>query len=354
MNEQKTGELLTMPYETAEREQKIEVISLAPDGLGYGEGSISSEHMSSSGLALAGEIIRTDPDVFVSVDVDAADDGCGDGRRAVRVMRLNEETDVIEELNKSRRRAKIFGGGLMVASSMWRSIAGAPKHSETVLGDREFIAGKLQAMDIAHGAHTDTHAHGDNCGCGAIDKYPDMTKNAGVYKQEIIQTLQALYGDSYTDNLDAIKSVFATYDVLADDDVYFSNAQGAKTRDLIAGIGGVVKELGDDHREGKVILNDIEGTTFDQRKFDDKLQEAGVSEEIQVFVVDVWRGRMYADAMAQVAVETLDDVQYEAARQVAYADFLIRMLAVAATLTKGNLEVNARMRDGHKDFALAA
>ena len=342
-----------MSYETAEREQTTEVICLLPDGLGYGEGSISSETMSAKGLAVAGEILRTDSEVFVTVDADASDDGCGDGRRVVRVMRLNEETDVIEELRKSRRRAKIFGGGLMVASSMWRSIAGAPQHNETVLGDRLFIAGKLADMNISHGAHTDTHAHGDNCGCGAIDKYPDMTKNAGVYKQEIIQTLQALYGDTYTDNLDAIKSVFATYDVLVDDDAYFSNAQGAKTRDLIASSGSVVKELGEEHREGKIILNDIEGTTFDQRKFNDKLQEAGVTEEIQVFVVDIWRGRMYADAMANVAFETLDDVQYEEARQKAYADFLIRTLAVAATLTKGDLEVNARMRDGHADFALA-
>lgn len=342
-----------MPYEIAEQEKKIEVITLAPNGLGYGEGSISAESMNSSDLEVAGEIIRTDQDVFVSVDPDAPDDGCGDGRKVARVMRLNEETDVIEELRKSRRRAKIFGGGLMVASSMWRSIAGTPNHGETVLGDREFIAGKLKDLNIAHGAHTDTHAQGDNCGCGAIDKYPDMTKNAGIYKQEIIGTLKALYGESFEENAEAIKAVFATYGVLTDDKDYFSNAQGAKTRDLIAGSGSVVKELADDHREGKIVLNDIEGTTFDQRRFDDKLQAAGVESEIQVFVVDVWRGRMYADAIAQVAADTLEGVTYETARQTAYADFLIRTLAVAATLTKGDLEVNARLHEGQKDFSLA-
>lgn len=360
MSEYETGELITMPYETAELEQTHEVVDLAPNGLGYGEGKISTQariekgEISSGDLQVAGEIIQDDPEVFVLVDTDAPDDGCGDGRRVKRVLRLNEETDIIEELNKSRRRAKVFGGGLMVASSMWRSIAGAPQHGETVLGDREFIAGKLKEMNIAHGAHTDVHADGDKCGCGAIDGYPDMTENAGTYKESIINTLQALYGDAFDDNRAVIDSVFADYGILVDDKDYFSNAQGAKTRDLIASNGSVIKELDADHLEGLVVLNDIEGTTFDQRKFDEKLQSKGVESEIQVFVVDTWRGQMYADAVAQVAVETLDNVDYEEARQKAYADFLIRTLAIAATLTKGDLEVKGRMREGRSDFALTA
>lgn len=359
MSEYETGELITMPYETAELEQTHEVVDLAPNGLGYGEGKISTQtriekgEISSGDLQVAGEIIQDDPEVFVPVDADAPDDGCGDGRRVKRVLRLNEETDIIEELNKSRRRAKVFGGGLMAASSMWRSIAGTPQYGETVLGDREFIAVKLKEMNIAHGAHTDIHASGDNCGCGAIDGYPNMTRNAGVYKKEIIGTLRALYGDSFESNRAAIESVFATYGVLTDDEDYFSNAQGAKTRDLIASNGSVIKELDAEHLEGKVVLNDIEGTTFDQRKFDEKLQAQGVTAEIQVFVVDTWRGRMYSDAMAQVAADTLEGVDYEEARQKAYADFLIRTLAIAATLTKGDLEVKGRMREERKDFALA-
>lgn len=349
-----------MPYEIAEQEKKIEVVTLAPNGLGYGEGKISTEvrieqgEVSPEDFRVAGEIIDEDSEVFVPVDADAPDDGCGDGRRVKRILRLNEETDIIEELNKSRRRAKVFGGGLMVASSMWRSIAGTPQHGETVLGDRQFVAGKLKEMNIAHGAHTDIHATGDNCGCGAIDGYPNMTNNAGVYKKEIIGTLRALYGDSFEDSRAAIESVFATYGVLVDDEDYFSNAQGVKTRDLIASNGSVIKELDADHLEGLVVLNDIEGTTFDQRKFDEKLQAKGVESEIQVFVVDTWRGRMYADAVAQVAADTLEGVSYEEARQKAYADFLIRTLAIAATLTKGDLEVKGRMRDERKDFALAA
>jgi hypothetical protein len=63
---------------------------------------------------------------------------------------------------------------------------------------------------------------------------------------------------------------------------------------------------------------------------------------------------MYADAVAQIAVENIPNIDFEEARKKAYADFLIRTLAVSATLTAGDQPVLARMRAGHADFALAA
>jgi hypothetical protein len=204
------------------------------------------------------------------------------------------------------------------------------------------------------GAHTDNHAKGEACGCGAIDKYPEITKNALKYRANIEATLRALYGESYEENVSAIESVFATYQAVSDDETYFSNAAGKTTMDLIKQDGAVVKELADQHLEAYVILNDIEGTTFDQRKFDTKLKNAGVESEPQAFVVDIWRGRMYADATAKIAVENIPNVEFEEARKKAYADFLIRTLAVSSTLTAGDQPVHARMRTGHADFALTA
>lgn len=350
-----------MPYDTLEREVKHEVICLAESGLGFGEGAINTQERISKGeisvedLRTGSEIIANDADVFVSVDVDAPDDGCGDGRQAARIFRiLDEQTGEMQEFNASRRRAKIFGGGLIVASSMWRAISGPAHHQETVYGDRQFIADELTYMNIEYGAHTDNHAHGDSCGCGAIDKYPQITANALKYREQIESTLQAVYGDSYVDNADAINSVFETYAATVKDEQYFSNAEGVKTMDLIKDRGAVVKELADAHLETYVVMNDIEGTTFDQRQFDRKLRGAGVESEPQAFVVDVWRGRMYAEAVAKIATENLSDVDYEDARKKAYADFLVRTLAVSATLTAGDLPVHARMRPGHNDFALAA
>lgn len=350
-----------MPYDTLEREIIHEVICLADDGLGFGEGTISAqdrienEHMTEREKRIGSEIITNDPEVFTAVDTDAKDDGCGDGRQAARIFRiLDEKTGEMQEFNKSRRRAKLFGGGLVVAASMWRAIDGPTHHQESVLGDRQFIAGKLADMNIEYGAHTDNGAKGESCGCGAIDKYPAVTANALKYRENIDATLKALYGDSYDDNTDAINSVYSTYEAIKADETYFKNAAGQSTMDLIKSNGAVVKELADQHLETYVILNDIEGTTFDQRKFDEKLKAAGVDSEPQAFVIDIWRGRMYADAMAQVAVESLAGVDFEEARKKAYADFLIRTLAVSATLTAGDQPVHARMRPGHTDFALAA
>lgn len=359
-HQHETENLLAMSTDTNELEQTYELVSVAPDGLGYGEGQISTAARIESGeitkqdLETARTILRTSPNIFVPVDSDALDDGCGDGRGVVRVLRRNEATGEIEELNASRRRAKLFGGGLMVAASMWRAVTGAPKHGETVLGDREFMASKLQAMGIEHGAHTDVHAHGDNCGCGAIDKYDKATLNVTAFKNQIMANIRALYGASYENNLDAINAVFTTYAELGRDQQYMSNAKGRQTMDLIQNDGAVVKELEATHLEGLVVLNDVEGVTVDQRAFDAELRAAGVESEIQLFVVDTWRGRMYADAVAQIAVDTLPGADYEQARQTAYADFLIRTLAVAATLTAGDQPVEANLREGREDFALAA
>jgi hypothetical protein len=358
MNEQGVR---NMPYDTLEREHTHEVVCLAENGLGFGEGTISVERrinndeLSRDDLSLGTEVITNDPEVFADTDLDAVDDGCGDGRQAARIFRIiDEKTGEMQEFNKSRRRAKLFGGGLVVASSMWRAISGPTHHKETVLGDRQFIAGKLSELNIEYGAHTDNHAKGDACGCGAIDKYPEITSNALKYRPQIEETLRALYGESYEENTTAIDSVFETYQAIKDDEIYFSNAAGQTTMDLIKNDGAVVKELSEQHLEAYVVLNDIEGTTFDQRKFDAKLKKAGVESEPQVFVVDIWRGRMYADAAAQIAVENIPGIDFEDARKKAYADFLIRTLAVSSTLTAGDQPVHARMRAGHSDFALAA
>jgi hypothetical protein len=155
MNEQGVRD---MPQDTLEREQTHEVVCITENGLGFGEGTISVEQrinngeMSQDDLQTGAEIIANDPEIFVATDIDAIDDGCGDGRQAARVFRiLDEKTGEMEEFNKSRRRAKLFGGGLVVASSMWRAISGPTQHQETVLGDRQFIADKLSELNIEYG-----------------------------------------------------------------------------------------------------------------------------------------------------------------------------------------------------------
>ncbi len=344
-----------------EHESQPEIIVLAPNGLGFGEGTISTKdqlergELSPEAMKIGMEVILTNPNVFGAVDHDAYDDGCGDGRPVSTVFVLiNSATGKTKEFfNKSRRRAKLFGGGLIAASSMWRNVSGAPQNGETVLGDREFISVELKERGIMYGAHTDSHAEGENCGCGAIDKYPLITRNAVAYKSQIQGVLGALYGDSYADNESAIAAAFAQYESVAENEEYFSNADGKSSMDFILEQGAVVKQLDKHHLEDFVVMNDIEGTSFDQRAFDAVLKELGVVEEVQVFVVDTWRGRMYADAIADVARRHMPDADPETVRKQAYADFLIRTLAVSATLTKGDQPVVGRVDTAKAHFGLA-
>lgn len=323
-------------------ENEIQIDVLAPNGLGYGEGSISVEaqidrsELSRSSLEGAIAILKTDPEMFVPVDTEAKDDGCGDGRWTARIYRMiNKATGKMETYTKSLRRAKLFGGGLIASSSMWRAVTGAPHNGETAMGDRKFLATKLAEAGIHYGAHTDSRADDEKCGCGAIDKYEDISRNVTKYKSEIKQSLAVLYGDELGDNQDAIEDVLDMYDTLPSN--YFEGATGRATMDFIEQDGALIKELGGNHLEDLVVLNDVEGTTLDQQKLRDKLESNGLSPDIQAFVVDVWRGRMYADFVSSLAVEQGFDKDESYKR--AYADFLIRTLAVSATLTAGDQPV---------------
>lgn len=251
-----------------------------------------------------------------------------------------------EDYSKSRRRAKVFGGGLIVASSMRRVLTGQPTNNETVYNDREQAAELLKARGIEFGAHTDSSANGDTCGCGAIDKYPAITANVVKYRSDITATLKALYGDTFEENQSAIETVFDFYETLVSNHPeYFNDASGKKTMELIEDSGSVIKVLTDEHKEGLIVANDIDGTTFDQREFDRILKEqlGEDSAQIQVFTFDAWRGRMYAEAVVDsFGIEDENDRMQ--AERVAYADFLIRStLAVAATLTPGDQPVIGRM-----------
>lgn len=333
-----------------------EIVVLVQDGLGFGEGKISTKAQIETGeltdeaLVAANEIILNDPAMFVTISPEITDDGCGDGRPTDDIWVTDDEGNEIH-YNKSYPRAKIFGGGLVVAASMWRVLKGAP-NNETAFGDREFIAKKLKERNISWGAHSDEHAHGDNCGCGAIDRYPQISANVLAYEPQIRQTLGALYGEKLASAQSAIDTVFERYAALGEE--YFADAAGSKTMGLIEQSGAVIKKLSGDHQEDVFVLNDIENTTFDQPAFDKAIQARGINVPVQAFAVDVWRGRMYADAMASIASEAGVQGDVESLRQIAYADFLIRTLAVTATLTAGDLPGYAKRRVGQTDLALIA
>ena len=111
--------------QTQETDMKVEMVVIAEHGLGFGDGSTSTHAQMESGeltreaLVVAHEVITGNEGVFTDIDADITDDGCGDGRPTVDTWVTDEDGQEIH-YNKSYPRAKIFGGGLVVASSMWR------------------------------------------------------------------------------------------------------------------------------------------------------------------------------------------------------------------------------------------
>lgn len=320
---------------------------LLPQGFGFGHGAISvtsqlqSGELTQESLSAAVEIVCGDNSVFVKTDSDPNDDGCGDGRVTGKVYRVVDPiANKIENYTLFIPRAKIFGGGLVTASSMWRAVDGRSDYA-TLQGDREFVADLLESHNIHHGAHTaQGHGAGGACGCGAIDNYQEITRNSTRYREDISNILRGLYGADYTANVDAIERVLDTYSTLSDQ--YFAGTDGAQTMRYIESHGAVIKELVGEHKEDLVVINDVEGTTFDQEQLRKKLIERGLSPEIQAFVVDLWRGRMYADFIADRAAEIGHD--REDSFKLAFADFLIRTLSVSATLTAGDQPVILRSK----------
>lgn len=322
-----------------------DITVILPNGFGYGEGNISVQsqitagEISSDSLREALEIIENEHKMFCSTDSHVGDDGCGDGRATgVTYKVLDTTTGHIERYRRPLRRAKIFGGGLVVASSMWRTVVGADT-TKTLRDDREYIAGILKQHGIAYGAHTAADVSDVVAsGCGAIDNYERITRNAIIYKMHILRTLHLIYGNAFDDNRLAVDQVFQEYEMLTDR--YFDGMNGRQTLQFIESQGAIIKELTGEHKEDVVIINDIEETTFDQEALRRTLHHRGLSPDIQAFVVDLWRGRMYAEFIADRVAE-LGHGREESYRR-AYADFLIRTLAVSATLTAGDQPVILR------------
>lgn len=350
-----------MGVQTAEHHEALELqtetIVLKENGLGFGDGGISVEaqlaepevsNLTPEVLEVGSDIILHEPEVYAEVEED--DDGCGDGRptaviyQMVPVVPESAESSELykQQFNKSRRRAKVFGGGLVVASSMYRTVVlGKYQPGQTVLGERKKTAQLLKDANIKHGGHTDNHAHDEKCGCGAIDKFDQTFEKALKYRSNIKSVVQLYVGDNWNkDWEDDFNYTFDVYqDLQSNLNEYTVDASGAETRDLLEKEGAVIKELADEHLEDFVVLNDVEGTTFDQPKFDEILKQRGVQGAAQAFAVDIWRGRMYADFIAKTA-EKEHGMDYQQSYRRALIDFLARSTAgVSAVLTKGDQKV---------------
>ena len=330
-----------------EIEKPVEVVRFA-EGLGYGEGSISGKELrAEAGVEIVNaveSIIENPNEILVDVGTDSEgnmldDDGCGDGRGIAKIFHKGKE--LLTAMN--RHRAKIFGGGVTMSSSILIGTGLAKLKGENNLKSI-FKAGisLLQDKGIGYGAHTDTHAaHEDiqlkaenphacnpNCGCGAIDKAPVIIRNAVKYREEITGSINAIGVEALgisTDGLESVLDEFETFAADMDDSDY----TGTDVKKDVQANGKVTKRLADGHREGYLILNLVKGKTVDQGK----IREVS-GDLLQAFAVDVWR-------MIDIADRTFtnDGVIDTEQRDRAFLSQLVYTLATSPTLTKGDQAV---------------
>ncbi|HWB39558.1 MAG TPA: cadmium-containing carbonic anhydrase [Candidatus Saccharimonadales bacterium] len=296
---------------------KVFKVSRISEGLAFGQGPISGQDEANI-LQELDFAIENDDQVLVPVSLDddghsLTDDGCGDGRPAIKVYKLNKT------FKKNLSRPKVFGGALVMAmaANIGNGLAAARPlqqlFSETI--------DELESKHINFGAHTDEHASGDNCGCGAIDRAPEVILAVLKYQRPIREVIKAL-GIS-DEGFDEVLKNYGTYvrEVLARATPY----SGKQVMAEITAASKVIKQLSGNHLERRIILNEVRGYTVNQR-----LLREVTNDQAQVFAIEVWR---LVDIANQQFEGKALKIHQAVLSQLAYT------LGIAAVLTQGDLPV---------------
>ena len=216
---------------------------------------------------------------------------------------------------------KVFGGGATMASV---ALLGLGEISENAEAQFNLGIETLYELGIKYGAHDDEHANAPFCGCGAIDKYPEIILATQLFSEDIKNSLIGLFGDDFDEAI--FNNVMENYQKATKTN--FGSYAGLNVKNAILNKGAVVKKLGGNHQEDFVILNFIKGTTFNQYG----LYEY-TNNKVQAFSVDVWRLQEYAEKISQ---------HKKGSKNVAMYSMLIYTLATSAVLTDGSQKIFIR------------
>jgi len=289
-------------------------------GFEFGHGQISGIAANHSVLAKVDQAIHNDDSILVPLDIDddgkpVADDGCGDGREVLTVFSLDKT------YKRSLNRPKVFGGSATMATAFAIGLGEVEALDLNQVFERAITILDEKNMDF--GAHTDEHMHGDNCGCGAIDKAPQILFASLKYEIPIRGAITLL-----TDTVTGLNEVFANFRLYVQQLAEQPQYSGMKVMDTILRNkqARIVKQLGGDHKECRIVLNTVREYTVNQ-----KLVRDVTDEQAQIFGVDVWR-------MLDI-VQNLYPNDAEQQNKAFLAE-LIYTLATAAVLTKGDLPVD--------------
>jgi hypothetical protein len=317
----------------------IIIDEIAPDGLGFGEGSISgrSENngINTEILEYAStEILR--PDNYKTVE--AYDSGCGDGRPVYSVWaKLKHKFGGSQhrlEADQSKLRPKLFGGDFATLYSILALASDMGVDAQTFKQMDNYVVSIMNNMGWVLGIHNDDHGDGENdlTGCGAIDNRPKILENAIKFSDEISAVAQSQFGISAGD----INLTNIMFESRINNSDYFKGYSGsARQEHLEENVENVVRKvLTGDHQEAFVVINTRKGSTFDQETFRKNMRGNFVDEKLpQVFVVDIWQAETMIDKLAEKGYIREDR------KSSAMAAVVVYTLATAATLTDGSLPV---------------
>ena len=282
-------------------------------GFEFGHGSISGVAADHDTLAKVDKLIQNSKDLLVPVEID--DDGCGDGREVLTVF--SHDTKYKRSLN----RAKVFGGSATMVTACNIGLGDAGNATLNDVFEQSIKTLDERGMDF--GAHTDEHMHGRNCGCGAIDKAPQIVLASLKYELPIRGAITVLLDDT-----GGINDVYNNFRAYAKEVALHPVYSGMQVMDKIIDNkhSRVVKQLGGDHKECRIVLNTIRGFTVNQQLIRDETDG-----KAQIFAVDVWRMQDIAEKLCSKN----PDLHLKA-----LLSELVYTLATAAVLTKGDLPVD--------------
>lgn len=311
--------------------KEIQVDCIAPEGLGYGQGSISvnerlenPEDLRESDINKTREIIESQVSMVL---INSNDDGCPDGREASAIIEgVNEE-----RVEADLVRAKVFGGGSTMAMSAIVGNGAINPKEESLTDAFEYAIFRLEEVGLNYGGHSHVTVGEGKSGCGAIDEAPAILSNTEVYETEIADNIRALVDpEQNRAELDGmIETAMTNFKELSDSQQSESETEepykGGKILSKLLHRNKKIAELKGGHNEVAVVINtDMEDMTFDQEAV-----RKSTEGRAQVFPIDVPRLKEISQSM----------FEYEPDQKRAVISMLIYSLSTAATLTKGDLPV---------------
>lgn len=297
------------------------VTEIAAPGFGNQEAKISHRKSCENGT-LNAEMEARMHEIIISgecmVRADVDDDGCFDGRPAELVTYVDDSGDLKTKpisfaAGDQHVRQKLAGGGYITGLAMKRGVEPA---QGTIEEDLALTVDDLSEQNIHCGVHTGAQGNEENCDCGANHRIKDIFENGVLYGTEISGQVKGLLdfaGLPFSQT--TMNSVFSGWASTVNQPGYFEGSTSMSRVGVILQrlhvaqkkLGAsrpfaVSKHLKGPHLEVAKVVNYVEGYSFSQNLYLQKMHESFPSVPVedlpQVFALDVPRIAQIAKAKA--------------------------------------------------------